>query len=205
MSNKSPFVSRSFGRVLPVLFLEYLSLSLARSLLPSLIVQSFGKYSYFAVGISETVKGILAFFACPIIGKISDRIGRKYCILLAMVGTTLPVCALAFTSNMLLYSFLLGLSGVFTATFALTFAYISDCVDRKSRAPAYGLALATFGLSLTIGPILGSYLAREIDHHIVFMLSCLLVAANVLYIVLFLPETALTAEVSNASKLIASS
>jgi DHA1 family tetracycline resistance protein-like MFS transporter len=51
---------------------------------------------------------------------------------------------------------LLALSGMFSSTFTLTFAYISDVVkDRDGRVAAYGLALATFGLSFTIGPLLG--------------------------------------------------
>lgn len=56
---------------------------------------------------------------------------------------------------------LLALSGMCSSTFTLTFAYISDVVkDRDGRVAAYGLALATFGLSFTIGPLLGGYLAN---------------------------------------------
>jgi len=56
---------------------------------------------------------------------------------------------------------LLACSGIFSSTFTLTFAYISDTVrSKKDRVSAYGLALATFGLSFTIGPMLGGYLAK---------------------------------------------
>ena len=113
-----------------------------------------------------------------------------------MVGTTLPVCLLAFTTNMYIYGIALSLSGFFSATFALTFAYISDCVDVKQRAPAYGLALATFGLSFTVGPIAGSYIAAQFGEHMVFMLALILVALNILYIVFKLPETAKLVDVS---------
>ncbi|KAL7525128.1 hypothetical protein ACHAXR_001406, partial [Thalassiosira sp. AJA248-18] len=59
---------------------------------------------------------------------------------------------------------LLALSGMFSSTFTLTFAYISDVVkDRDGRVAAFGLALATFGLSFTIGPLLGGYLANVDD------------------------------------------
>ena len=68
-----------YSRVLPVLFLEYLVVSLARSLVPSMIVESFGAYSYLAVGIMETMKGLLAFVSSPLFGKLSDKIGKKYC------------------------------------------------------------------------------------------------------------------------------
>ena len=59
---------------------------------------------------------------------------------------------------------LLAFSGLFSSTFTLTFAYISDTVKKKKdRVTAYGLALATFGLSFTIGPMAGGYLAHVVD------------------------------------------
>lgn len=179
-----------FSLVLPVLFYEYLAISIAKSLIPSMIINEFGQFSYLAVGITETVKGLLAFISCPLFGKLSDRIGRKYCLLVSVIGTTLPVCILAFTTNMYLYAVVLGLSGFFSATFPLTFAYISDCVDKKKRAPAYGLALATFGLSFCLGPITGSYLAEQFGQQSVFISSLVLVGINIVYIIFILPESA---------------
>jgi MFS family permease len=70
-----------YSKILPVLFLEYLVVSLARSLVPGMIVESFGAYSYFAVGIMETVKGLLAFVSSPLFGKLSDKIGTYTCVI----------------------------------------------------------------------------------------------------------------------------
>jgi MFS family permease len=56
-----------------------------------------------------------------------------------------------------IFVILLCLSGIFSSTFTLVFAYISDTVrKRDERVSAYGLALATFGLSFTIGPMAGT-------------------------------------------------
>eukprot|EP01034_Spumella_vulgaris_P034203 gene34203-42172_t len=97
---------------------------------------------------------------------------------------------MAFTTNMYIYSIAMGISGFFSATFALTFAYISDCVpDKKKRAPAFGLALATFGLSFCLGPITGSYIANEFGTQSVFLISLALVGINIFYILVYLPET----------------
>jgi DHA1 family tetracycline resistance protein-like MFS transporter len=187
--------------VLPVLFYEYLALSITKSLIPRMIVDYYGNQSYVAVGIIETCKGCLAFLACPVFGRLSDRIGRKYCLLVTMVGTTLPVCIMAFTNNMLVYAIASSVSGFFSATFPLTFAYISDCVaDKKKRAPAYGLALATFGLSFCLGPVSGGYLAKQFGEQSVFISSLLLVIVNCFYIVLYLPETVKVTESTNATR-----
>ena len=84
---------------------------------------------------------------------------------------------------------LLGLSGFFSSTFTLVFAYISDTVkEQDERVSAYGLALATFGLSFTIGPMLGGYLAKT-DKQYVFLASLVLTVLDLLYIYFILPES----------------
>lgn len=87
---------------------------------------------------------------------------------------------------------LLSLSGIFSSTFTLTFAYISDSVhDRQARVSAFGLALATFGLSFTIGPMAGGYLARYNTRY-VFVCSLVLTMFDLLYIYAILPESKLS-------------
>jgi len=160
--------------VLPVLLLVFCALSLTRAVIPSLLIQSFGDNIYFIMGCAECVRGLLAFLSCPAFGKISDIVGRKSCLFVTVLGTCVPVCSLAVmslqgleltaeeqTHRMWIFIVLLSLSGIFSSTFTLTFAYISDTVkNKKDRVTAYGLALATFGLSFTIGPMAGGYLAH---------------------------------------------
>lgn len=228
------FVNRPHLAVLPVLLLEFLALALTRAVLPSLLLKRYGSRTYVVMGASECVRGLLAFFACPLFGKLSDVWGRRPCLLVTVLGTLAPVCSLAFwkmegeydatgaadndavlgaealgeaTTSIVdeikgdvildgvgeasegswyptfgaeqisfsvdllpnihridVFVALLAFSGMFSSTFTLTFAYISDVVkDRDGRVAAYGLALATFGLSFTIGPLLGGYLANVDD------------------------------------------
>ena len=84
---------------------------------------------------------------------------------------------------------LLALSGLFASTFTLVFAYISDTVRHQDeRVAAYGLALATFGLSFTVGPIVGGYLAQQ-NKQYVFLTSMILTIIDLLYIYYILPES----------------
>lgn len=94
---------------------------------------------------------------------------------------------------------LLSLSGIFSSTFTLVFAYISDTVkERDERVSAYGLALATFGLSFTLGPMAGGYLARY-NTRAVFVSSLVLTILDLLYIYFILPESKLL-QPSSSSK-----
>lgn len=88
-----------------------------------------------------------------------------------------------------IFVILLGLSGIFSSTFTLVFAYISDTVrGRDERVTAYGLAMATLGLSFTIGPMLGGYLAQYNTRY-VFACSLVLTILDLVYIYAILPES----------------
>ena len=230
--------------VLPVLLLEFLALALTRAVLPALLLKQYGSQVYLVLGCSDAVRGLLAFIACPLFGKISDIVGRKACLLVTVLGTCAPVCCLALfpwerqdpppdntiitdnnsinadngsedkegfwsmifpkpddndhdfygnqtlpPSAITIFVVLLALSGIFSSTFTLVFAYISDTVRQQDeRVSAYGLALATFGLSFTIGPMAGGYLART-NTHSVFVCSLVLTVIDLLYIYFVLPES----------------
>jgi len=84
---------------------------------------------------------------------------------------------------------LFSLSGILSSTFTLVFAYISDTVKKRDeRVSAYGLALATFGLSFTIGPIAGGYLAQH-NTRSVFVCSFVFAVLDIIYIYAILPES----------------
>mmetsp|Transcript_13291 Transcript_13291/g.19867 ORF Transcript_13291/g.19867 Transcript_13291/m.19867 type:complete len:637 (-) Transcript_13291:232-2142(-) len=179
----------TYVMILPVLFVEFLSIAFTKSLLPGRLNEFFGDRVYVVMGVAETVKGALAFGACPLFGKISDVLGRRPCLLLSVAGTTTPCFILAFTNDLWVYVIALGLSGLFAGTFTLVFAYIADVVEAKRRAPAYGLALATLGLSFTVGPPLGAFAARKVGEARVFFVSLILALFDLSFIMMALPET----------------
>ena len=90
--------------ILPVIFYEFLAISVTRAVIPALFLDSFGPFVYHVIGVVETIKGVLAFIACPLVGKVSDKVGRKVCLLVTVIGTTFPVCILAFTLDMRVYA-----------------------------------------------------------------------------------------------------
>ena len=89
-----PNKSSTYSFVLPVLFYEYLAISLTRSLVPSMMVGAFGVWTYAVVGVVEAIRGAFAFIACPLFGKLSDRVGRKFCLLASVIGVDINDCIL---------------------------------------------------------------------------------------------------------------
>eukprot|EP00966_Prymnesium_polylepis_P128543 2973107-Prymnesium_polylepis.1 len=86
--------SKGWMIVIPILFLEFLVLSLPAGVLPIMINEHFGARSYILLGYAQAAKGLLAFLASPALGAISDVVGRKYLFVACVVGSSAPYAIL---------------------------------------------------------------------------------------------------------------
>ena len=97
-------------------------------------------------------------------GRISDRTGRRFVILIGLIGTMSSYVTLIFTVifyNTLEMLFLSRiLAGIFiAATYPTAQAFISDNTNEKDRAKNFGFYGAAIGLGFTIGPVVGGILS----------------------------------------------
>lgn len=108
------------------------------------------------------IYALMQFVFNPILGRWSDRIGRRPVLLISVAGsffshTLLGVADLA---NSLPLLFLArALDGITGANIATAQAYIADVTDAKDRAKGMGMFGAAFGLGFVVGPALGAGLA----------------------------------------------
>jgi MFS family permease len=89
------------------------------------------------LGVAQGVKGILSFLSAPLLGGLSDSFGRKPFLLLTVLCTCLPLPFL-FLRNLWGHVIMVALSGFFSVTFSIVFAYVSDVTTLKERSAAYG-------------------------------------------------------------------
>ena len=170
---------RRWAIVVPIIFLEFLVLSMSRTIIPELIDDQYGESSYVVYGSADGARGLLAFLATPAVGALSDELGRKWLFLVTVVGSSSPIIVLAFSSRLDAHLCVWALSGLFAATFPLAFAYISDHVPAPSLVQAYGITLGVgLGLALMLGPISGALLASLWGSRAVFQLSLLITLCN---------------------------
>ena len=126
---------RRWAIVVPIIFLEFLVLSMSRTIIPELIDDQYGESSYVVYGSADGARGLLAFLTTPAVGALSDELGRKWLFLVTVVGSSSPIIVLAFSSRLDAHLCVWALSGLFAATFPLAFAYISCPVEHpKGRA-----------------------------------------------------------------------
>lgn len=164
--------------------------------------QQFG-LNDFQASLLTTAFALSQFFGTPVLGKLSDRLGRKYILVFSLAGTMIAnLLASVAGVAWLLYTarILDGLTGGNTSVAS---AVISDITTPSQRPKAFGIFGAIFRLGFVIGPVL-SYLAQELPTlpgisplGMSFLVSAAIAAFAALLTLLFLPET--TAQQQNFS------
>ncbi len=142
-----------------------------------------------------TAFALSQFIGTPILGKLSDLLGRKPILIVSLLGTVAAnLMASLVTVAWLLY-FARILDGLTGGNNSVASAVISDITTPEQRPKAFGIFAATFRLGFVIGPVL-SYLAQQLPTlpgvsslGMSFVVSAAIAAVAALLTLLFLPET----------------
>src|SRR3989344_7004011 len=96
------------------------------------------------------------FIATPIIGRLSDKYGRKPLLLISIMGTAVSFFMMAFAPSAIFLFLARFLDGLTAGNIPVAFAVISDSTKQEERAKAFGLIMAGFNFGFVGG---GNYLA----------------------------------------------
>ena len=107
------------------------------------------------------VYSLAQFVASPLVGKFSDRYGRKPVLAVTMLGTAVSYAILIFADSVELLVISRILGGLNAGNLATAFAYVADTTTEENRAKGLGLLGAALGMGFVIGPALGGLLAGE--------------------------------------------
>jgi len=111
-------------------------------------------------GVLGSLYSLLQFFASPLWGRISDRIGRRPVLLVTVAGIGLSylLWGLAGSFTLLVVSRLLA--GAMGGNISAATAAVSDITTRRDRAKGMGVIGAAFGLGFVLGPAIGTALVQ---------------------------------------------
>ncbi|HTX58569.1 MAG TPA: TCR/Tet family MFS transporter [Verrucomicrobiae bacterium] len=171
--------------------IDMVAIGIIIPVLPKLIAGFLGgnlSHAAEITGIFATVWSAMQFFCSPLLGMLSDRVGRRPVILVSCAVTAVDFAIMALAPN--LWWLFAGrvLSGMATANISTAYAYIADVTAFEKRAQAYGLLGSAFGLGFIIGPAIGG-LAGNVDPRLPFWIAAAFSLANTLYGLFVLPES----------------
>jgi DHA1 family tetracycline resistance protein-like MFS transporter len=144
-----------FKKILPVfviVLVDLLGLTIIIPLLP-FYATSFGA-SPFVIGLLGATYPILQFIGAPLLGRLSDRYGRRPILIISQMGTLLGFVLLGFANTLFLIFLSRAIDGISGANIATAQAVITDSTTPKTRTQGLGLIGAAFGLGFIIGPII---------------------------------------------------
>jgi DHA1 family tetracycline resistance protein-like MFS transporter len=154
----------SVGIIFLTVFIDLIGFGIIIPLLP-LYGKAF-QATGLELGLLGAIFSIMQFICGPLLGRLSDRIGRRPVLLLSTAAAAVSYVIFAFGSGLqgqtaLMVLFISrGLAGACGANITVAQAYIADITPPADRSRKMGLIGMAFGLGFIFGPPLGA-LARN--------------------------------------------
>ena len=178
---------RAFTLLFLFVFIDVLGFSLILPLLPY-YAEAFGATAE-VVGLLLGANALTQLVGAPILGRLSDRYGRRPLLLTSIAGTVVSFLMLGLARSLAMLFASRILDGFLGGNVSLAQAYITDVTDNKERAKGLGLIGAAFGLGFIIGPALGGTLAGDGNYALPALVASGLAFLNLLGVLFWLPES----------------
>ncbi len=169
-----------------VVFVDLLGFGIILPLLP-FIAERY-RANAAQIGFLTATYSFFQLIAAPILGRLSDRYGRKKLLILSQLGSTVGYLLLGFATNLPLLFASRIIDGITGGNISIAQAYIADVTTNENRAKGMGVIGAAFGLGFIFGPAIGGFLAQ---YGFIYpaLFAAFVSLITVLSTTFFLPET----------------
>ena len=145
------------------------------------------------IKIASTFPSMLAVI---ILGPCSDKIGRKFVMVLPLIGGCIGAAAMIVNayyihlhvSYMLIGSIISGFFGNFAMVLMAVFSYMADITTAKNRTLRVTILEAMVFVGGCLGEIVGGLMVDNVGFYVTFCVVLGVNAINLLYVVICIPE-----------------
>src|SRR5579864_1123817 len=144
--------------IVSIVLIDLIGFSIVMPLLP--LYARHYDFTAIQIGWLYAAYPVCQLVAGPVLGRLSDRYGRRPVLVFSQAGTALSFVILGLSSNftvMLLARMLDGASG---GNILVAQAYVADVTKPEHRARSLGLIGAAFGVGFVLGPLLGGLIVE---------------------------------------------
>jgi len=179
--------ARALATVWFTLFLDLVSFGIVIPVLP-FYATHFGAAAW-VVTLLSTGYSAAQFVMAPVLGRLSDRHGRRPVMLISIAGSVAAMLTLGFAQALWMVFLARIISGVCNANVSTAHAYVADRVPPMQRARYMGMMGTAVGLGFIFGPSIGGLLSRPDWPELPFLVGAGLSALNWLMAFMWLPES----------------
>jgi len=181
MARRSP-LAIIFG----VVFIDLVGFGIVIPILP-LYAERFGA-SPIVIGLLLAVYSAMQMLCAPLLGRLSDRIGRRPVLLVSVLGTAAGFFLMGTANTLTLLFVARIIDGATGGNLSTALAYIADVTPPEERSRGMGLVGAAFGLGFIVGPALGGIFSR-VSPQAPFFVAAALATLNAVALAVWLPES----------------
>ena len=161
---EQPIEKLDFKRVLPIIVIvlvDLIGLSIIIPILPYFAARF--SATPIVIGILQATYPFMQFVGAPILGRLSDRFGRKPVLIASQIGTLAGFLLLGFANTLTLLFISRIIDGLSGANMSTAQAAIADSTSEKNRTQGLGLLGAAFGVGFVLGPMI-AYAVLALSH-----------------------------------------
>ena len=176
----------SLAVIFGIVFIDLVGFGIVIPVLP-LYAERFGA-SPFTVGLLLAVYSLMSFLFAPVLGRLSDRVGRRPVLLVSILGSSLGFLIMGLAGALPLLFLGRIIDGITGGNISTAQAYIADITPPHERSKGMGLIGAAFGLGFIFGPAIGGVMSHfSLAAPLLFAAG--LAAVNAVAVYFFLPES----------------
>ena len=112
-----------------------------------------------AIGIVVAIYSFVQLLFNPILGRLSDKYGRKPLIVISLFINSIGYIIFAFTTSYIVLLLSRIVAGIGGSSISVAQAYVADVTTKEDRTKGMGMIGAAFGLGFVFGPFMGGILS----------------------------------------------
>lgn len=173
--------------LLLVVFIDLIGFGIVIPILPLLIDRTGG--DPFLVGVVISVFSLFQFLFSPILGRLSDKYGRRPILILTSFINSISYFLIFFSQIFWVILLARVIAGIGSANISVAQAYIADTTKAHERTRKMALLGAAFGLGFIVGPLIGGVISESFGIGAPFLVPAVLSLINTVLIFAILPES----------------
>ncbi len=183
-----PFFTPPLIIIFVTVFIDLIGFGMVIPILPFYAETEPFNASPFEIGILFAVYSLMQFIFSPLLGRLSDKYGRRPVLFISLLGSAVGYSVIGLANTLFLVFLGRIIGGITGANISTAQAYIADVTTRENRAKGMGLFGATFGLGFILGPAIAGILSKY-GVHVPFLAAAALSFVNAMALYFFLPES----------------
>jgi len=149
---------RALTLIFVIMLMDIVGLSILFPVAPFIV----SRYSHDAINVTllTVIYAAAQFISAPILGKLSDRVGRKPVLLLSVFGSAIGFFVFGIGGALWVLFLARLIDGITAGNLSTASAYIADISKPEERAQNFTLIGMAFGFGFILGPALGGLLGQ---------------------------------------------